>query len=77
MTPEVSHLFRYIPLWGDVRYKNTDYFFSNIVKIMQIPCSQCSQRYDIPVHEEYLIKMGLIPFDSPLFCEDCKHTLNS
>ncbi|CAD6513279.1 hypothetical protein NMT12_190019 [metagenome] len=39
---------------------------------MRILCSKCSERYELAVRDEYLIKMGLIPYYKPLYCEDCQ-----
>jgi len=37
-----------------------------------IHCSACARRFEVSVREEYLIKMGLIRYDSPIYCGNCK-----
>lgn len=40
---------------------------------MKISCIKCHQRYELASSLEYLLKMGMIPFDRPLLCEECNH----
>ncbi|MGY5150589.1 MAG: hypothetical protein ACW9W3_11075 [Candidatus Nitrosopumilus sp. bin_68KS] len=40
---------------------------------MKISCSKCHQRYELASALEYLLQMGLIPFDKPLYCGVCRH----
>jgi hypothetical protein len=55
--------------------EKTDYFlcsFYDVMIIMKIPCAQCSERYELSTSVEYLIKMGMIPFERPFYCEECR-----
>ncbi|WP_297471588.1 hypothetical protein [Nitrosopumilus sp.] len=40
---------------------------------MKIPCSNCHEHYELATSVEYLMKMGLVPYDKSLHCEECRH----
>ncbi len=39
---------------------------------MEIPCSNCSECYEISKTVEYLIKLELTPIDKKFVCDGCR-----
>lgn len=48
------------------------YVLNTTSENMKVSCSQCHEIYELPTSIEYLLKMGLIPFDKPLYCTACR-----
>lgn len=45
----------------------------DVITLLKISCSKCHNRYELASSLEYLMKMGLVPYDRSLYCEECRH----
>ncbi|CAD6513361.1 hypothetical protein NMT12_190032 [metagenome] len=43
-----------------------------IIFSMKVPCTNCTEHYELSQTVEYLVKMGLISYQKQLICDRCR-----